>query len=62
MERTTGWFAGIKAEWKKITWPTGKELTRKTLAVIATSAFLGAVLTILDFVFQNGVNLIAGAF
>lgn len=56
------YFKGVKAEWKKIIWPNKKELTKKTSAVLITSIFLGALIGIMDVVFQNGVNLITGLF
>ena len=51
-------FKGVKAEFKKITWPDKKILTKKTIAVVVVSLLLGVIITILDFIVQYGVNFL----
>ena len=36
------WFAGLKAEFKKIVWPDKKSLAKQTVAVVVVSVILGA--------------------
>lgn len=47
---------GIKAEWGKIIWPSKKTLGKQTAAVAIVSAAIGAVIAILDFLLQTGLN------
>ncbi len=54
----TGFFDGVKAEFKKITWPDKTSLTKQTIAVVAISLVLGVIITILDFIVQYGVNFL----
>lgn len=44
----TGWFKGLKAEFKKIIWTDRKTLTKQTVAVIAISAVLCVLITLVD--------------
>ncbi len=52
------WFDGLKAEFKKIIWPDRKSLVKQTGAVVAVSIVLGMIITILDFIFQHGVDIL----
>lgn len=52
------WFSGLEAEYKKIIWLDRKSTARQTTAVVAVSVVLGAVITILDFVIQYGVDFL----
>lgn len=52
----------MKAEWKKISWPTKKILTRKTGIVAVSSVVLGAAIVLMDYLSQNIVNLVVGLF
>lgn len=44
----TGWFKGLKAEFKKIIWTDRKTLAKQTVAVIAISAVLCVIITLVD--------------
>lgn len=57
-EKKTSFFEGVKAEFKKITWPDKTSLTKQTIAVVAVSLVLGIIITILDFIVQYGVNFL----
>lgn len=57
-ENKPKFFDGVKAEFKKITWPDQKSLTRQTIAVVAVSLVLGVIITILDFIVQYGVSFL----
>lgn len=51
-------FKGLKAEFKKITWPDKSSLLKQTVAVISVSVVVGVVIAIMDFVIQYGVNIL----
>lgn len=52
-------FQGVKSEFKKIIWPDKKSVARQTVAVIAISVFLGALISVLDILIQYGLKFIA---
>ena len=54
------WFAGLKAEFKKIVWPDKKSLVKHTTAVIAVSVVLGIIIALMDFIIQHGVDFLVG--
>ena len=56
----TSWFTGLKAEFRKIIWPTKENVAKETTAGVITSIILGLIIAILDFVIQNGVNFLVG--
>ena len=47
----------VRAELKKVTWPSRKEVYSTTLVVIATSIFFGFYLWGLDIVFSRALSL-----
>ncbi len=51
-------FKGVKAEFKKITWPDKTSLLKQTVAVISVSVVVGVVIAIMDFIIQYGVNIL----
>ncbi len=60
-EQTTekkSWFKGLKAEFNKIVWSTPKEVAKQSGAVVAVSIVLGLIIVILDFIIQNGVDVL----
>ena len=52
------WFTGLKAEFKKIVWPTKESLARQTAAVVVVSVVVGLIITLLDTIIQYGVNVL----
>ena len=52
------WFTGLKAEFKKIIWPTKESLARQTAAVVVVSVVVGLIITLLDTIIQYGVNVL----
>ncbi len=50
------WFDGLKAEFKKIIWPTREDVTKETTAVVVVSVILGAIIALLDFLVQHGID------
>ena len=60
-EKTTkkpSFFKGLKKEFKKITWPGKESVAKQTTAVVIISVILGLVIALLDFIIQNGVDLL----
>ena len=52
------WFAGLKAEFKKIIWPTKESLAKQTTAVVIVSVVVGLIITVMDFFIQHGVDFL----
>ena len=40
--KKTQWIEGLKAEFRKIIWPTREDITKETTAVVVCSVLLGA--------------------
>ena len=53
-------FKGLKAEYKKIIWPEKNDVLKQSVAVVCISVLLGAIVAILDFVIQYGVDFLTG--
>lgn len=51
-------FKGVKAEFKKITWPDKTSLLKQTVAVISVSFVVGLLIAVIDFIIQYGVNIL----
>ena len=49
---------GVKAEFKKITWPDKDDLLKQSVAVVIISVVVGAIIAVLDFGMQYGVDFI----
>ena len=54
----SGFFKGVKAEFKKISWPDRESVIKQSVAVVCISVVLGAVIAILDFIMQYGVGFL----
>lgn len=48
---------GVKSEFKKVVWPTKKQLVNNTLIVIAALIIIGLVIFGLDTLFTTLVNI-----
>ena len=53
-----GFFKGVKSEFKKISWPDKQSTFKQSVAVVAISVVVGVIIAILDFIIQNGVNIL----
>ena len=62
VSKTRTWWDGVKAEWRKIIWPTKEDLVKKTITVSVVSIVLGVIIAILDFLIQNGIDWLLGLF
>ena len=49
---------GVKAEFKKITWPDKDDLLKQSVALVIISVVVGAIIAVLDFGMQYGVDFI----
>ncbi len=55
----TGFFKGVKAEFKKISWPDKDSLLKQSIAVGCISVVLGIVIAILDSLMIFGVGFLS---
>ena len=51
---------GMKAEYRKIVWPSKDTVTKQTIAVLVSTIALGVVITVLDLVIRLGLDVILG--
>jgi preprotein translocase subunit SecE len=63
LERSQGFLAAVRAEMRKVTWPTKPELVKATRMIVILSVFLGLTIGLLDWALQkilvDGVAAIA---
>lgn len=52
------WFKGLNREFKKIIWPDKLTLAKQTAAVVVVSVVLGAIIALIDFMVQYGVDIL----
>ena len=57
-KQKTGFFKGVKTEFKKITWPTRNQLVKETIAVSVVTLLLGAIIKLVDMVMQTGIAIL----
>ena len=53
-------FKGVKAEFGKIVWTKKKDLVKQTILVIFVTLILGVLITAIDSVVLEGINLLVG--
>jgi preprotein translocase subunit SecE len=51
-------FDGVKAEFKKISWPDKQSTFKQSVAVVAISVVVGVIIAVLDYLIQYGVNFL----
>lgn len=56
--KKSGWFTGLKGEFKKIIWPDKKTIVTRTTAVVLISIFIGVVIKVADLVIQAAFSLL----
>lgn len=49
---------GVKAEFKKISWPDKQSLLKQSIAVVGVSVVLGLIITIFDTIIKYGINIL----
>jgi preprotein translocase subunit SecE len=57
-EKKPSFFKGVKAEFKKISWPDKNKLFKQSVAVVCISVVLGLLISVLDTIIQYGVNFL----
>lgn len=56
--KSRGFFGNVKAEFKKIIWPSKESLTKESVAVIATTVVLGVIIALIDMGIQYVINAV----
>ena len=51
-------FKGLKAEFKKIIWPTKKDVVKETTVVAVVSVLLGLIIVVVDMIINFGINIL----
>ncbi|MCR5403705.1 MAG: preprotein translocase subunit SecE [Butyrivibrio sp.] len=62
ISRIGKFFTGVKVEFKKIIWPTKDDIIKQTTAVVAVSIVTCALIAVLDYAFEYGMNFITSIF
>ena len=55
-------FTGVKAEFGKIIWPTKDDVIKQTTAVVVVSINCCALIAVLDYALEYGMNFITSIF
>ena len=58
--RKTSFFAGVKAEFKKIVWPSRPTLIKQTALVTMISIVLGIIISVVDSAALQLLRLLIG--
>lgn len=58
-EQKQSFFDGVKAEFKKISWPDKRDLVKQSVAVVCTSVVVGILIALIDYAVKYGVNLLS---
>ncbi|NLK44567.1 MAG: preprotein translocase subunit SecE [Tissierellia bacterium] len=56
--KLTSYFRGVRAEMKKVIWPSKKELINYTGVVLVISGLVALTVWILDLLINGGLSLI----
>ncbi|MCQ4925776.1 preprotein translocase subunit SecE [Tissierella carlieri] len=56
--KMSAYFRGVRAEMKKVIWPSRKELINYTGVVIMISALVAIIVWVLDLVIHGGLRFI----
>ena len=56
--RIKNWFVDMKAELKRVVWPSFGKVKQNTLIVLIFVLLVGAIIWILDLLFTGGMSLI----
>ena len=55
-DQKNSWFKGVKAEIKKIIWPSKKDLAKQTVVVLVSAIVIGVIVAIIDIGIQYGID------
>jgi preprotein translocase subunit SecE len=62
LQNTTEFFHDVRVELKKVTWPTRDDVVATTGVVLATVAFFGLYLAIVEWAAQKGLDYVLKIF
>lgn len=51
-------FKGIKAEFKKIIWPSKSDALKESVAVVIVSVIVGLIIALIDTAAKTGLGII----
>ena len=51
-------FKNVSLEFQKIVWPSGRQLTKESTAVLLISVALGALIALIDFGLRAGIEVL----
>ncbi|MDY2658596.1 MAG: preprotein translocase subunit SecE [[Ruminococcus] gnavus] len=54
----SGWFKGVKAEFKKVIWPDKNTLAKQTAAVVTVSVLMGVLISAIDVLMKYGIDFL----
>lgn len=54
----TRFFDGVKAEFKKISWPDKQSLWKQSVAVVCVSVALGLIISVIDAILKYGISFL----
>ncbi len=57
-QKRPGFFKGVKAEFKKISWPDRQSTLKQSIAVVVISVIMGVLIAIIDYVVKYGINIL----
>ena len=57
-QQKTGFFSGVRSEFKKIVWPKRDQLLKETCAVTIVTLLLAAIIKLVDMVMQTGIAVL----
>ena len=57
-KKQSSFFKGVKAEFKKIIWPSKATVARETGAVVFFGVVLGVLIAIIDAIVKAGLGLV----
>lgn len=58
-ERLKKFWRDYKSEFKKIVWPSKEDTTKNTVVVVVSIVVVGVVVSVLDYLFSNGLTLLS---
>ncbi len=56
--RIKDWFVDMKAELKRVVWPSFAKIRQNTFIVLIFVLVVGAVIWILDWLFSSGMSML----
>jgi preprotein translocase subunit SecE len=57
MQRLVNFFRDVSREMKKVSWPKGKELSKYTITVVSTVAFVAVFFAVIDLGISSLIRL-----